>query len=158
MTILEMDLQLITLHLDFSRDKRRGRPLIASSLAATARIKDLPPCKGLVFFSDGFANTLSNHIISPLFRQRPLDQKISSKFWSDCKMLSSLILSAGAVLLWNLTLTLVLRKGWLPSPREFFLLPLYQKESDLSHLGNLNFILSGHFDENKWGVVPSKGG
>ena len=31
------------------------------------------------------------------------------------------------------------------------------KESDLGHIGNLFYILCGHFDENKLGVPPYPG-
>ena len=42
------------------------------------------------------------------------------------------------------------------APLKNFSLPSQnQKESDQSHLGNLNYILCGHFDKKKLGVPPS---
>ena len=40
--------------------------------------------------------------------------------------------------------------GWLPTPREFFSGPQNQRLSDQGHLGNLHYILCGHFDGTKW--------
>ena len=46
--------------------------------------------------------------------------------------------------------------GVVTTPLENFSLPPpNQKESDQSHLGNLNYILCGHFDGKKLGVPPS---
>ena len=47
----------------------------------------------------------------------------------------------------NEVLTLILPRGWLPPPEVFPCRPKNQKESDLSHLGNLEYILCCHFDE-----------
>ena len=37
------------------------------------------------------------------------------------------------------------------TPSKFFAVTPNQKESDLNHLGNLKYILCGHFDEKKMG-------
>ena len=53
---------------------------------------------------------------------------------------------------WKSYLTLVLPRGWLPLPSRFFpCRPKTKKESDLSHLGNLFYILCGHFNEKNGG-------
>ena len=45
-----------------------------------------------------------------------------------------------------------------PPPRIFSSVPkTKQKQSDKSHLRNLNYILCGHFDEHNFGVPPSGG-
>ena len=54
-------------------------------------------------------------------------------------------------------LTLIFPGGWLPPPRDFSLSPQNQKESDLSHLSNLKYILCGHFDEKKNRGYPLQG-
>ena len=56
----------------------------------------------------------------------------------------------------RMSLTLVIPRG--APPREFSLPPQSQKESDQSHLGNLNYILCGHFDEKENGVTPFRWG
>ena len=48
----------------------------------------------------------------------------------------------------NIVLTLVLPTTTLEN---FSLWPPNQKESNLSHLGDLSYILRGHFNEKKWG-------
>ena len=54
-------------------------------------------------------------------------------------------------------LVLILPRGWLPPLEIFPCHPKNQKESDLSHLGNLKYILCGHFDKKKiWGT-PFRG-
>ena len=42
--------------------------------------------------------------------------------------------------------------GWLPPSREFFPTAPKQTKSDQSHLGNLGYIIRGHFDGKKIGV------
>ena len=49
------------------------------------------------------------------------------------------------------SLTLVFLRGWLALPQELSLSP-NQKESDLRHPSNLNYILCGHFDEKNCGT------
>ena len=56
--------------------------------------------------------------------------------------------------LFNLRLT---KGGGVPPLENFSLSPKNRKESDLRHLGNLNYIFCGHFDEKKSGV-PTSGG
>ena len=50
-------------------------------------------------------------------------------------------------------LILILPRGGYHLYQEFSLSPPNQKESDLSHLGDLSDILRGHFDEKSWGTT-----
>ena len=54
-------------------------------------------------------------------------------------------------------LTLVLRGLVTTTLENFSLSPKNQKESDLSHPGDLSDILRGHFDEKKWMYLLTRG-
>ena len=57
----------------------------------------------------------------------------------------------------NINPRLTKGRGWLPSPRDFFLSPKNQKESDPSHQCDLFDVLRSHFDEKNWGYHLTRG-
>ena len=90
---------------------------------------------------------------------RPIHHSTSSGWWaSSTKEYHKKYREAA--LKGHKVLTLVLPRGWLLPPQDFFLPPQKQKESDKSHLGFVNYILCGHFDEKKKKTMgyPLQGG
>ena len=123
----------------FHQKDRRGRTL-----------DYLDGFKSLSFLGQKTIN-LERVVTIPLGRMRVNHVSCKVRFASLCYVQSCYIQ-------WNITITLIPQRGWLSSPpRGFSLSPPPPPKSDLSHLGNLKYILCGPFDEKKSGVSAFRG-